>query len=430
MTREEMECMLLEPNGVERIRELAERMRINQGVLAQPAPAGGTMARAEAPPNIRLASQEEIAANDLSLASLPRVLGLDRFIADLANKSPIEALEVLEGRFRQDPSASNGALLQAGINGLTTSGPLDEASKRVVERAMALFHKKPQRKKKQGGTDDIWYWGYVDANYGGGSTWADLIQGWIYWRTPDFRSFGMNDALSSLIYGCTTEETGGNVILFENINYNGRYRNYSTQPGFSTGVSYVGDDFNDITSSTLIVRRFANETAPVSIGSAVPQSAVTDIVNQQGGVRSAGNTTITWDLWPSGPTTGSDPHPDDPGKRFIYVIVPIMVQTPWYVPDYYAQVRYWIYLYVDTSGNLQGYVNWYGCYVEGGIVHDQVRDGLMAKIPGTLGQVNNLVSQALALANIGAPYRFSYFLPGRNEFNGNTSDDVSVVAVR
>jgi len=91
-------------------------------------------------------------------------------------------------------------------------------------------------------------------------------------------------------------------------------------------------------------------------------------------------------------------------------------------PRNYAQARYWIYIYVDSQGQLQG--------LQGGWVTGKVRGGLMAKIPGTIGAVNGLVSQALALANIGGPYRFMYYLPGTNAFTGSTWDDVSVVAVR
>jgi hypothetical protein len=135
-------------------------------------------------------------------------------------------------------------------------------------------------------------------------------------------------------------------------------------------------------------------------------------------------------MWPTGPTSDSDWHPNDPGKRFIYVIVPINVDTGTIFGTYSCQVRYWIYIYVDGSGNLQGYVDWYGCWVQGGWITGQVENDLMQKIPGTIPQVDNLVSQAMGLANIGAPYRFSYFLPGTNALTGSTWDDVTVVAVR
>ena len=195
-------------------------------------------------------------------------------------------------------------------------------------------------------------------------------------------------------------------------------------------VSYVGDDFNDITSSILLVRRFADETSPVQIGALVPQSDITAIVNAQSQVSSAGSTTFTWDMWPTGPTSGSDWHPNDPDKAFVYVLVPINVDTQTIFGTYSAQVRYWIYLYVDSGGQLQGYVDYYGCWVQGGWITGDVQSNLMQKIPGTIGQVNNLVSNALALANVGGPYRFVYYLPGKNVLQGSTWDDVTVVAVR
>jgi hypothetical protein len=171
----------------------------------------------------------------------------------------------------------------------------------------------------------------------------------------------------------------------------------------------------------------------------IPQSDIAAIVNKQSGVSQEGNATFTWDLWPTGPTSNSDWHPNDPGKRFIYVIIPLKVHTPWPYPDVNAQARYWIYLYVDSSGKLQGYVDWYGYYTDSccfltSCITDQVASSLRQGVGGTVGQVNALVAKVLALANLQAPYRFSYFLPGKNQFSGNmssgnTSDDVTIVTV-
>ena len=426
----ELERLLLEPGGLERARELAQAQAAKGESIAG-APMGG-IEGADPPPHILGPSREEVLAQDLSLVSYPRVHGLDAFIPELADKSPSEALRVLEARFRRDSSASNAALLQAGINRITTVGSSSQADLNAAQKAIELFHQRESDRPPK--TDDIWYRGWVDANFGGASVFDDLIPGWIYWRRPDFRSIGMNDMLSSLEYGISSNEVGGNVVLFENIDYNGRYQNYFGTPGVYP-VSYVGDGFNDITSSTLIIRRFPEETRPVSIGALVPQSDITDIVNQQSGVSAEGNATFTWDLWPTGPTSSSDWHPNDPGKRFIYVIVPLKVHTPWPYPDVNAQARYWIYLYVDGSGKLQGYVAWYGYYTDSccflfSCITDQVAANLLQGVKGTVGKVNALVTNALALANIGAPYRFSYFLPGKNQSSGNTSDDVTIVAVR
>jgi hypothetical protein len=251
----------------------------------------------------------------------------------------------------------------------------------------------------------------------------------------------MNDKISSLTVTCASNEVGGNVILFENANFIGKFQNYgvAVPPGINgfveQDVAYVGDDFNDITSSILMVRRFAGETRPVSIRGLIKPSDLTDLVNQQSGISPAGDPTITWDLWPTGPTSNRDWHPNDPGRRFIYVIVPITVHTPSPFPDAYAQIRYWIYLYVDGNGQLQGFTAYWGYYVSTTCFLTQcitgdIASALAQRIPGTTGQVDALVERALAVANVGGPYRFTYFLPGKGGFAGSTWDDVTVVAVQ
>jgi hypothetical protein len=92
-------------------------------------------------------------------------------------------------------------------------------------------------------------------------------------------------------------------------------------------VGYVGSSFNDITSSILISRRFANETPAIPLSAHISQASISAIVNRQQDVRSSGNTTFTWDLMPTGPYSSSDWHPNAPGRIFIYLIVPIQVNT-------------------------------------------------------------------------------------------------------
>ena len=85
--------------------------------------------------------------------------------------------------------------------------------------------------------------------------------------------------ISSLAYNSSSNEVGGSIVLFEHARYFGKYQNYSIIPGQLGEVPYVGNDFNDLASSALIIRRFPNETTPVSLSTLVPHSAITDIVN-------------------------------------------------------------------------------------------------------------------------------------------------------
>jgi hypothetical protein len=351
---------------------------------------------------------EVVRDNDRSVISLaPDLLGFEAFVPELRGMKPEARLRVLSERYSHDPTVNNSLLLQQAINRLTTGGPIHEHLRADIDKALKVLHQRPPKPGAGTGSDDIFFWAYADADFRGASLLGDLPQGWIYLRNA----------------------------------FVGKYQNYGVRvpPGIhgyvEEDVSYVGDDFNDLASSILVVRRFANETAPVSIGGLIKPGDILDIVNQQSGISPAGDPTITWDLWPTGPTSSRDWHPNDPGKRFIYVIVPITVQTPWPFPDAYAQVRYWIYLYVDSTGQLQGHTAYWGYYVSTTCfltrcITGDIASALAQKIPGTTGQVDRLVAQAVALANVGAPYRFTYFLPGKGQFAGSTWDDVTVVAVK
>jgi hypothetical protein len=402
-----------------------------------PQPETGMAAKAEPPSYLAPLTREDVARNAQRLKSLPTNLhGLEAFLPELEKMKPAELLHVLQARFTKDPNPANAALLQYGINRITTCGPVDPHIRDAITKAVEALHKPSAA--HPGSTDDLFCWAYVDANFGGASMFLDLSPGWVYWAETYVGS-AMNDKISSLTCSCTSDEVGGNFCLFENARFFGRYQNYAltVPPDLGPGgyaeedVSYVGDSFNDITSSILLVRRFANETRPVSVSGLVPQSDITNIVNAQSSVSSGGDATFTWDLWPNGPTSGSsDTHPDDPEKAFLWVIVPINVDTHTIFGTYSAQIRYWVYIYVDGDGNLQGYVDTYGCWVQGGWITGDVQNGLMEKIPGTIGQVNGLISNALSLANLGGPYRFAYYLPGKNVLQGSTWDDVTIVAVK
>ena len=362
-------------------------------------------------------------------SSMSRVHDLASVLPELENESPLDVPKIMEKRFRTDTSSRNAALLQAAINSMTDTSRMSASETTAVERAMELFHARSDD-KPDAATDDIWCKYYVDSNFTGASIFDDMTPGWAYWRRPNYSWFGMNDKISSLSYNAHTDEVGGSVILFEDPGYRGRYRNFPVIPGHRQDVWFIGNGFNDVTSSSLIIRRWPNETRPLSLSALVPQDRIADIVNAQDDVSTAGNARFSWDMRPTGNVSSTDVHPNRPDRTYIYVNVPITIHTPWPFANYYAEVRYWIYLYIDRSGNIQGYVDQYGCHVESGIIHNRVARGLMNAIPGTLGAVNELISNAVVLPNLAGPYRFTYYLPGRFELRGNTGDDVSIVAVR
>ncbi len=377
---------------------------------------------ADIPPHIEQTSAAVFDANDRATDGPPHFHDVAPFLPDVATLNPLEALEALQARFNDAPSHETSLLLQSAMNRIYTGLPHDVSYESALTQAADLLSNTPQ-------TDNIWYTLYEHADFRGRASFTSMTPGWGYWRQPSFVPMGMNDIFSSLTFGASGEETGGVVLLFEHVRYFGKYRAYIPTPGKTTFVNYVGNDFNDLTSSALIVRRFPKETSPISLSTLVPKSAITDIVNATPKVRPNGDPIFTWDMWPTGGDS-NDFHPNDINSTFIYVIVPIMVHTPWPYSDYQAQARYWIKLYVDGNGNLQGYVAHWGYWVEGGVITGKVAAGLRDAIPGTIPQVNTLIGRAVSLANVGGPYSYVYYLPGRFQLSGDVFDDVTIVAVR
>jgi hypothetical protein len=421
MKRIEWERMLHDPVALTQLLERARNgtvgeiaeARVSHGFLVDP------------PSHIERPSAAVLTANNRSTAGTPPFHDVAPFLPDITDLSPLEALEVLENRFKAEPSHQTALLLQSAMNRIYAAPSRDESHRTAVERALALLSESDTRNQ----TDNIWYTLYEHADFHGMASFDSMTPGFGYWRWPTFAQLGMNDIFSSLSFGASENEVGGAVLLFEHERYFGQYRAYIPTPGRITFVNYVGNDFNDMASSLLIVRRFPRETPPVSLGSLVPKSAIIDIVNATPKVRPDGDPIFTWDMWPAGGTS-DDFHPNDINSTFIYVIVPVMVHTPWPYSDYHAQARYWIRLYVDGNGQLQGYVAYWGYWVEGGIISGDVAAGLRDAIPGTIPQVNTLVGRAVALANVGGPYSYVYYLPGRFQLAGSVFDDVTIVAVR
>jgi hypothetical protein len=428
MEKAAWEQTLHDPAQLTRLAEWSRTAGLNASDLAAVASHESNGFSVEQPAHLEKLTPEIIAVSNKSTDGAPLLHQIESFVPDLAGLTPLKALEAAEARFKTDSSTRNAKLVQAAMNGITTALAPDDQHTRAIQRAGSLFSAE-DTKNSPPLTDDIWYKAYEHANFGGRSVFEDMTPGWGYWRRPDFGAVGMNDMISSIAYGASGNEVGGSVVLFEHARYFGRYRTYPVIPGQTGQISYVGNDFNDIASSALIIRRFPKETTPLSLSNLVPKSAITDIVNATPKVSPAGDAIFTWDMWPVGGSS-SDWHPNDPQNIFIYINVPINVKTPWPWPDYYAQVRFWILLYVDSAGKMQGYVAYWGYYVESGAITGQVAAGLRDAIPGTIPKVNALITRALGLVNAGSPYQYLYYLPGRFQLAGDVSDDITIVAVR
>ncbi len=273
----------------------------------------------------------------------------------------------------------------------------------------------------------IWARFYEHADYGGRSAYARLP----YQDTPStylkllkswLSSTNLHDKISSLEIGASSSERGGLVILFEHERYRGRYAMFSCKPGTTEGTPWIGRTFNDITSSILFVRQFTWELEPIILGNI---GSPTTLRNQIGALIAAedklslrGDPIITWDMWPS----------FAPSTKYVYIRIPVVVAVDnWW--DYDAEVRFWIYFYINSSSKIRGYVAWYGAWVEGGWKTESVLDGLMEGIAGKVDLINELISSNLEQLQDKNFIRL-YYLPGRASNTGHVNDDVTLVLVK
>jgi hypothetical protein len=421
MNKEDFERLIAEPSGVEllgqRARTLAPSLGANEAEVKIPSlhHVGGSQAN-------RLSSTE-VQRNDHRHIEQSFVGGgISRHLSLTQGKSPIDALIAVAERQRAHPTLQGAVLLEDAMNRVTLAGDLDASARAAVEDSLetaaknaADFH-----------GDMVWCTTFEHADFRGKSLYSQLWDGLIYKKVRGLDAAGLNDAISSLRVGASAYEIGGNAILFEHDRFIGRYANWGASPGGSVDVNYVGNFINDRTSSILLVRRFQHDLKPFTVGSQITPDDIKSLVMSQSGISPRGDPTLTWDMWPEGPTSNGDAHPNEPNKTYVYVKVPITVHVPnWF--DYDAEVRYWIYLYVDDAGSLQGFTDYYGAWVEGGIIHNQVMGRLMSKIPGTIADVDTKISTAVNLANLFGPYELMYYLPGTNADTGRTTDDVTLI---
>ncbi len=348
------------------------------------------------------------------------------FLPELEKEDPKNVLSILTEKCKKDPSEGNQLLVEDAINRLTIGGSLDKDTERLVTEAIELLtSSKKTGSKKEKKLDSIWARVYRHANYHGNSALLNHGPGWVYrlFYSSYLRNVHLHDRISSLYVDASSGEVAGQVILFQHNRFAGRYAIFPTTPGDPTKrnwISYVGNFINDRTSSILIVRRFNNELI-IPFVSSYPgdlKDEIKEFVRSIQRVSTRGDPIITWDMWP-----GFD------SRRFIYIRIPIRVDVPnWF--DYDAEIRYWIYPYVNSAGTLRAYIAWYGAWVEGGILTRIILDQLMDNIPSSFGAVNNKLNQALAILNIHKPFRRQYFLPGTARSYGYTNDDITLVLVR
>lgn len=428
MKKIELERALMDPEGLKKLSERASIIK-QKHCEGRGNPSFKVRNVQPLPHQVR-PTLDEIRLNDLDHIERRDLLAnIGRFLPELAKESPNSALELLTRRYNEHPSITNQFLVEDAINRIVSKGKLDSQTEKLVDNAIKVLSSVPKGTKETGGKeseqvkDSIWSRLYQHSDYEGSSYFVNHGPGWVYRRirVSSLNAVDLNDRISSLYVDASSTEIGGKVILFQHDRFVGRYAIFPTTPGAPDErafTPYIGDYINDRTSSILVVRQYDNELA-FSLGSFGLRDDIEELVSNVPDISLRDDPIITWDMWPS----------FSPDRRYIYLRIPIEVEIDWW-PNYDAEIRFWIYLYVDNRGSLRGYVDWYGAWVEGGIKSDSVLEGIMDALPDRLPDIQDRLDDALNAAALFEPFDRQYFLPGTAGSTGHTNDDVTLVLVR
>ena len=447
MKRSEIERMLLDPEGARTLAEAAAVLRRSVGFDGTVSSQSSEIRSTGPTPFAIRATAKDTEATDLhnvSRRSLRANIG--RFLPEFADETPPRVLELVIERYRRQPTEVNEYLVQDAISRLTCAGELDAEAQQLVRGALDTLTSVPlSYQDADEDKDSIWSFLYEHSDFKGRSVLGYLGPSSIYssLRKTSLKNVDLNDRISSLTLDASPGEDRGDCYLFQHDRFLGRFigiRTNANEPTSEVSVSYVGDSINDRTSSVLLVRRHSSETVR-ALGDPITKALIGDIVADVKKVESLrGDPIFTWDMWP----TGGAYHPNDPDKRFVQVKIPVEIEVNnWF--NYDAEIWLWFYLYIAEplvpvfggGGDLRGHLAYYGAWVEGGVISENVKDGIMEALPQKFGDIDSLLDSLLATVNTAGPYKMVYLLPGdQTAFNGaqylqgHVEDNVSVVLAK
>lgn len=196
--------------------------------------------------------------------------------------------------------------------------------------------------------------------------------------------------------------TNGNVYAFTQRNFLGNYASLNMANGWTSWWSYVGDARNDDIESAIMVNRNASGELVISLREQIAPEFIEQLDARLRGtqVSRRGDPRIYTLFWPG----------HDPGSIFVSIEQDLNVALDWW-PDYDAQVRYDIRLYLTADGRLDGYVAWVYVWVEGGIFSGDIFNSLRPQLVAGAAVLTEALRAKLAVFG-SFRFRDLYLLPG------------------
>jgi hypothetical protein len=130
-------------------------------------------------------------------------------------------------------------------------------------------------------------------------------------------------------------------------------------------------------------------------------------------------------FWPNVPYYSKSPGAHGDSEMLIRVYFNFHIGTPWYCSDADGNISYYIFLYLDASGHLNGYVDGWSYNYDGGgpFCTGAINDALNGAVPQGTNTVQTILDEALALLSRSA-FSMLYYLPGSGtKTPGNVSEN-------
>lgn len=276
--------------------------------------------------------------------------------------------------------------------------------------------------------------GYEHINKGGASRLFGVGQNARYnpIRESLLGQLSFDATMSSILVNASSTSVA-NVILFSNNvlgwvplgDFAGDFVNIGAPKGGAAHFENLTDHgFNDRTRSLILVNTSKGPEFRVSFRDKFLDTWNTTIDGQLGGDASRkGDPLMTWTAFPESISYLS------PDQIYLEISQRLNINLDWW-PDYDASITYHLFLYLDGANKLQGYVQRWSAWVEGGVKSGGIMDKLWPKVESGVATINAKLKESFKTL---PAFKGFYYLPGRQLApttgveTGGTWDDVTLV---
>ena len=275
-----------------------------------------------------------------------------------------------------------------------------------------------------------------------------------HWRTDRYTgitgktlaSFGLNEEITSIKLTPSQIDYQCSVMLFDQDNFEGNFRVFIGNDPVREIENLSSVKFNDKTKSIVLVNHasqlhmpFATTSEHIPIPLGAFRDVISDYINEEikKGVRSRGVEVqqrgaikLSWSvrqIWGYNRMVV---------KLTVRLKVGLAIIGP--IGDWYdAEVRYFLYPYVDRKRNVRVIMDHWHVWVEGGLFSGTISSELVkgACSDQTIGKVQNELNTMLDALNTTTDWDSCYLMPGDvpvygwTDYEGHTDDDVALILV-